>query len=213
MGRLHSNNFETRLTADITSGATTVPVASVTGLPSLTSDTFNLTISNGTTEEIVQVTAIATLDLTVVRAQEGTTGTAFVSGDYVSLRFTADSVDRKLDTASDVATNIGEPEQAFGNVTTAATTSTIDCDVGTFATIQIGVAHTIAFSNPHASGTMTKLQMLITNGSAFAITWPGSVSWDGAAAPVWQTSGSDIAEFITVDGGTTWRGRRIWASA
>ena len=50
--------------------------------------------------------------------------------------------------------------------------------------------------------------MKITNGSAFAITWPASVVWEnGDVDPVLTASGVDILELVTYDGGTLWYGR------
>lgn len=44
---------------------------------------------------------------------------------------------------------------------------------------------------------------LITNGAAFAITYPGSVVWLNGSAPTLQVSGVDELIFFTRDGGTT----------
>ncbi len=54
-------------------------------------------LQNGTDIEIVKATGNSSTTITIVRAQEGTTGLAFPNGATVSLRPTADSVDRKED--------------------------------------------------------------------------------------------------------------------
>jgi hypothetical protein len=46
----------------------------------------------------------------------------------------------------------------------------------------------------------------LTNGGAFAITWPGSVDWPGGVAPTLTASGKDQLVFTTRDAGTTWLG-------
>ena len=101
MTRIHANNFETTLNGAITNVATSIILTSVTGFPTIGSGvTCNLTIEDGADIEIVQATARSSFTLTVVRAQEGTTGIGFASGATVSLRATADSLDRKADLAS-----------------------------------------------------------------------------------------------------------------
>lgn len=107
MPLIHSNNYRTTTTASITNVATTLPVASVANLPSLTGgNTCYLTIQSGSTIEIVLATASSALDITVTRAQQGTTGVAFASGSIVSLRPTKESFDSKVQgpaTATDSA--------------------------------------------------------------------------------------------------------------
>lgn len=43
----------------------------------------------------------------------------------------------------------------------------------------------------------------VTNGGAFAVTWPGNVTWLQGIAPVMKVSGVDIIELLTTDNGTT----------
>ncbi len=101
MTRIHSNNFDTTLNGAITDIATSIILTSVTGFPTIGAGvTCNVTLEDGASIEIVQATARSSFTLTVVRAQEGTTGLAFASGATVSIRTTADSVDRKADLAS-----------------------------------------------------------------------------------------------------------------
>jgi hypothetical protein len=97
--RLHANNFSTTLNGSILIGATTAVLTSVTGLPSLAAGQFyNLTFTNGSTIEIVKVTALSSFTVTIARAQEGTSASAWANGTVVALRETADSFDRKPDT-------------------------------------------------------------------------------------------------------------------
>lgn len=92
MARLYTNNYSSTLNGAITSSATSIVVTSASGLPTLSGgDTCSLTMTDGTNIEIVQVTAISTNTLTVVRAQESTTGFAFADGDVIQLNATAAS--------------------------------------------------------------------------------------------------------------------------
>lgn len=94
MAILFTNNATTTLASSILSGATSLTVASGTGalFPNPTSpDYFLVTLQgvSGTPIEIVKCTARSTDTLTIERAQEGTTASAFTGGDKVELRATA----------------------------------------------------------------------------------------------------------------------------
>jgi hypothetical protein len=94
MAILFTNNAASTLASSIGSGATSLTVASGQGalFPTITgTNYFLVTLQNisGTVTEIVKVTARSTDTFTIVRAQEGTTASAFTGGDYVQLRITA----------------------------------------------------------------------------------------------------------------------------
>ena len=104
-----ANNASTTLASPITAMDVGVVVASGTGalFPSLVTGEYfyaTLTATSGT-REIVKVTARVGDTMTIVRAQEGTTAAAFVSGSQFELRVTAQSV---LDAVDDVtASQVG----------------------------------------------------------------------------------------------------------
>jgi len=94
MAILFTNNASSTLASSILSGATSLTVAAGQGalFPNPTApDYFLLTLQAvaGTPIEIVQVTARSADTFTIVRAQEGTTASAFTGGDKVELRVTA----------------------------------------------------------------------------------------------------------------------------
>jgi len=90
MAIVFSNNARTTLASNISNSATTITVADGSVFPSLTGgDIFYCTIDDGTNNEIVEVTAISSNTLTVVRGQDNTTARAFVSGDLIELRLVA----------------------------------------------------------------------------------------------------------------------------
>ncbi len=96
--RIHANNIQTTTNGSITNVATTIIISSATGFPTLTGgDYYYMTLRSGSNIEIVKVTSRTTTTLTVVRAQEATTGYAFPSGSIISINATADSMDRKPD--------------------------------------------------------------------------------------------------------------------
>ena len=94
MAVLFTNNATTNLASSITSGATSLTVLTGTGslFPNPTApDYFIITLIgiSGSPIEIVKCTSRSGDTLTIVRAQEGTTASAFTGGDQVQLRITA----------------------------------------------------------------------------------------------------------------------------
>ena len=73
------NNYETKLTAQATDAATSITVASASGISVSIGDTWRLTIqnANATQFELIDVTAVSGNVLTVVRGREGTTAQAW----------------------------------------------------------------------------------------------------------------------------------------
>jgi len=89
-----SNNASTTLNGAISTSVTSIVVSDVSEFPTLTGGDYTyLTLADiaGTKIEIIKVTAIniGTKTLTSVRGQDGTSGTAFTSGDICELRMTA----------------------------------------------------------------------------------------------------------------------------
>ena len=101
-----SNNFSTSLAVAASSTATTLELASVTGLPTLGSGDYTyLTIDTDTvspTIEVVKVTAVntGTNEITVTRGQDNTTASAFDAGTKVELRLTSILLNDVSDEAS-----------------------------------------------------------------------------------------------------------------
>lgn len=77
-----STAVSTTLTASLTSGATSTTVASTTGWP--TSYPFTILIDPDTaSEEVVEVTNVSGLTLTITRGRDGTSGVSHASGAVV----------------------------------------------------------------------------------------------------------------------------------
>jgi hypothetical protein len=56
------------------------------------------------------------------------------------------------------------------------------------------------------TGKAATFSLVLTNGGAYAITWPASVKWPNGSVPTLATTGVDLLTFLTPDGGTTWYG-------
>lgn len=87
-------------------------------------------------------------------------------------------------------TGVHSFDLANGNVRTATVTGNV----------------TVSFANPPAAGQAGSMSLILTNGGAHTITWPGSVKWPGGTEPSLTAAGVDMLIFTTVDGGTTWYG-------
>ena len=152
MSRIHANNFSTTLNGSITSTATSIVLTSVSGFPTIGSGVVcNVTLQNGSTVEIVQATAQSSYTLTVTRGAEGTTAQSIASGSTVEIRPTADSIDRKADTASlgTLATQNGTFSGTSSGTNTGDQTITLTGDItgsgtGSFSTTIAANAVTLA---------------------------------------------------------------------
>lgn len=94
-------------------------------------------------------------------------------------------------------------------VTPAA--SAIDCSAGNYFQKTVTGSLTWTFINV-PTGVYYAFRLRLINGGKGSQTWPSSVKWPNtgllgvATAPTLQSSGTDILEFVTDDGGASWRG-------
>jgi hypothetical protein len=182
MSVLYTNNAATLLTAAITTSSTTLSLTGGTGLlfPSPSApDFFYVTVANnGGTLEIMKCTSRATDTLTVVRAQEGTTASAFSIGDKVELRVTAAGLANKLD--KDTGGTVAGPVTVSGaliasstlNVTGATTlASTLSAGASTLASASVTGNETVGGALNVTGATSLASTLAVTG----AITATGGV--------------------------------------
>jgi len=93
-----------------------------------------------------------------------------------------------------------------GGTTTLDLSQTTGARVFVFTVSQVSA---LAFSNVPTSSFYARWWAIITNGGAFALSYPAAVTWLSGAAPTLQTSGVDVLEFFTKDGGTTVYARHL----
>jgi len=100
----------------------------------------------------------------------------------------------------------GETYSDAGNSGTAITLNLVN---GNVQKLTLTGNCTITLTSP-ASGAMRSLTLLVFQDGvgSHTITWPGSVKWGNAGAPVLTTTASkmDMISLFTVDGGTNWYG-------
>jgi hypothetical protein len=110
----------------------------------------------------------------------------------------------KLNTDQDLIDGeLAKPRIIFNSPVVGAST-TCDLSLGRVFVFTVSQATTLAFTNVPTSGFACRIRLIITNGSAFALTFPASVSWLTGIAPTLKTSGVDEVEMVTKDAGTTW---------
>ena len=124
-GLAFKNNAKTTLSSGVNDSTTTIPVTEGSVFPVIdatdpaTDVFFFVTLDDDTNNEIVKVTASTgssgNQNLTVVRAQEGTTARAFSSGDKVELRLTAGMVDTFNLSGNDIT--LSSNKMGFGDST------------------------------------------------------------------------------------------------
>ena len=105
-------------------------------------------------------------------------------------------------------TYLGVLRQAAKVLTIGATT-TLDFNApASVFKLTVTQATTIAMANTPANITAQQLStaftLIIVNGGAFAVTWPGSFVWSGGTAPNLQVSGTDVIVGWSPDNGVTW---------
>ena len=115
----YSNNATTTLPGAITDSATSITVTDGSTFPAISSpDYAYLTLASATATEVVKCTNRAGNVLTVLRAQEGTTASAFTTDDRVELRLTSAMLTDVL--AETVANATTSATNAAASATSAA---------------------------------------------------------------------------------------------
>jgi len=115
----------------------------------------------------------------------------------------------KLNTDFDIIDGeFARPRIQFQSPTVGGTT-TLDLAQGRAFVFTVSQATTIAFANVPSSSFFVRIVCIITNGAAFALTWPASVTWLTGGVPLFQVAGVDAVELLTKDGGTTWYARPL----
>ena len=109
-----ANNIRTTLASALSSSATTMTLASGSGLPTLqTGQVMPLTLNDAATGlvyETVYATAISGTSVTITRGQEGTIAASWLAGDYVSCDPTAWAIGQL-----GMGNNLFQPDQGNAN--------------------------------------------------------------------------------------------------
>mgnify|MGYP001587312346 FL=1 len=132
----------------------------------------------------------------------------------------------KISPATGTDVTFGDSGDTFSNVnlkdysekvnaigSTGGGTQDIDLTLGNVVSATVDTsANTFTFSNPSATGNNCGFVLYLTNGGSQTVTWPASVDYPGATAPVLTAAGVDVLVFNTTDAGTTWLGNLVGAA-
>jgi hypothetical protein len=93
------------------------------------------------------------------------------------------------------------------NTPVVGATVTLDQRLGPIFQYTNSQIHSVLITNTTANNPTFRL--FLTNGAAFAITWPGAVVWIAGSPPILQAAGTDVIEFFTPDSGVTWYAAKV----
>lgn len=191
----------TTLAEDLDNSETTVTVTSGSVFPS--SGNFRLNCE----DEIMICTSRSSNDLTVTRGAEGTAAATHPNGTTIKMVLTSAALAQVID------------ERGTSSLFEDATNSgavTIDRANGQtqFLTLTGDVTVTLAGAFTDRATDLLLILKQDATGSRL-VTWPGSVSWAGGAAPSLQTTASaiDVVNLMSVDDGTSWLGFHVTTRA
>jgi len=165
-----STAVETTLTSSVSNSATTLPVASTSGFPGTTP--FTLILDEGTVnEEVVTVTGVASLNLTVTRGEDGTSAVSHSNGGTVKHGVSA----RDFDEANaHVNTTSGNPHSVTAADVGAVANSLVDAKGDLIAAS--------ADNTPARLAVGTNGQILVAaSGETTGLAWQGQSEVIGVA--------------------------------
>jgi len=99
---------------------------------------------------------------------------------------------------------VRSPGRGFPLTAPLGATTTCDLALARLFVFTVSQASSLSFTNVPSSSFAVRIRLLITNGSAFVLTFPASVTWLAGIKPTFKVSGVDEVELLTKDGGTTW---------
>lgn len=208
-----SNGAKSALASGISIGVTSFSVDPGDGnlFPSLTSGQyFYARIGTDADNEVVKVTSRSTDTMTCTETTK-----AWSTGALVMLSCSAESLgdlaqangggqvlqDHEL---RDYSETVATPTISSGSLTLDYSAANV------FSVSLTANVASLTISNPPASGKAGSFTLILTQDATGgrSFTWPSSVTWAGGTEPTITATANavDVLTFLTIDGGTTWRG-------
>src|SRR5574343_335187 len=203
-----ANGWTTTLAGSLTNVATSVVVASASGIPARPFRAL-VRAEGANTDELVSVTGLSGSTITIARAAEaiadGTqTASAHASGATISAVLTAGDLG-----AGFVQAYRGGRE-AVSTVASASTSQTLDLVNANVFDLTLDAASCALTLSGATSGYGCAVTVILrqdgTGGRA--VTWTNTITWQGGAAPALASAASAVTTITlwTVNGGTNWFG-------
>lgn len=205
MAQIFANNAANEVAiAGFAQSATTLPLTSAASFPDPGSDWYYVTIASGAPEnawEIVKVTAKSGNNLTVVRAQDGTSDVAWAAGSKVELRFTAETAALAATAVQPSSSEALSNKTLVAPVINAGYTEQSSTSVPSSITVSAGgqakFALTANLSPTDELSNGQSVLWLVADGTGYTITWP-TIVWAGGSAPTLPTTGYLPIEFVKI---------------
>jgi hypothetical protein len=191
--------------------------AELNTLDGITASTAELNKLDGVTATTAELNTLAgiTASTTELNYMDGVTSNVQTQLDGKLTDFSLESYTGDVDIDGELV--VTSYNETFIAVTSSGLASTIDCEAGNVFSHTLSENTTFTFSNPPSSGTAYGFSLKIVqdaSASGYTVTWPSSVDWPSADAPValgaprLTSTASAVDQFVfyTHDGGTTWYG-------
>lgn len=185
MAQLYENNIVTTLNepGGVLAGDTVITLTSATGIPDPTTGEVTATLvrASDSAIEIVSVTGVAGNDVTIVRAQEGTTALALANGDTFAMRITA----AMLDDMAKKSENQTFTKAQRGSITPLTDAASIATDMALNNFFSVTLAGNRTLANPTNIVAGQSGSIFITQDATGTRTLAYGSYWDfaGGTAP------------------------------
>lgn len=131
-------------------------------------------------------------------------------GDYASkLSLSGGTMSGTLAMADQLITRpkFQDVSEAVTTVGAAGAARALDQETANVFDVTLDQNVTFTFTNPPAAGSGAGFTLILRQPAALkTVTWPASVKWPSATAPVFAASTVNMLTFVSVDGGVTWLG-------
>lgn len=95
----------------------------------------------------------------------------------------------------------GGGSSVLRNLGSLLTNTSIDVATASLIDFTVGANIILSFAGLPSATKWVRVILRITNGGAFALTWPAGINWAGGAAPALSVSGTDQVALLFMNNG------------